>query len=350
MQKPPGSIDAVACRGNEYCILDWKRTKQLSSKDVSYGRTMRHPLADLPDTVLWHYRVQLNIYAWILQTYYGLHVTDLRVVCLHPDNAMEPFVLQVQTFSDKIERLMSWRRQDQSSRLHLTSLAEHDARAGGQADLMVQWICDIRGGSQEGGESFSQMVEQQLAEELEPEEPVPKRQKASGSTDFVDMSATMTQYMQTDFDMDSIPSRLHDMDTSSGMILQEVANFQRVVADYEASAEWSTSFRFLVQGALAIHRLRLLDISRREEVMFLELIEGSGRHVRARDGQCFFYSEHGHWNVYKGVVPEGTLARCKKFLLQLEGLYALFGPNVLRDHDGIIDSRAGVVGEAFEQP
>ena len=71
------------------------------------------------------------------------------------------------------------------------------------------------------------------------------------------------------------------------MILQEVANFQRVVADYEASAEWSTSFRFLVQGALAIHRLRLLDISRREEVMFLELIEGSGRHVRARDGQCF---------------------------------------------------------------
>ena len=345
-----GSIDAVACRGNEYCILDWKRTKQLSSKDVSYGRTMRYPLADLPDTVLWHYRVQLNIYAWILQTYYGLHVTDLRVVCLHPDNAMEPFVLQVQTFSDKIERLMSWRRQDQSSRLHLTSLAEHDARAGGQADLMVQWICDIRGGSQEGGESFSQMVEQQLAEELEPEEPVPKRQKASGSTDFVDMSATMTQYMQTDFDMDSIPSRLHDMDTSSGMILQEVANFQRVVADYEASAEWSTSFRFLVQGALAIHRLRLLDISRREEVMFLELIEGSGRHVRARDGQCFFYSEHGHWNVYKGVVPEGTLARCKKFLLQLEGLYALFGPNVLRDHDGILTAAQGLLERHSNSP
>ena len=87
---------------------------------------------------------------------------------------------------------------------------------GGQADLMVQWICDIRGGSQEGGESFSQMVEQQLAEELEPEEPVPKRQKASGSTDFVDMSATMTQYMQTDFDMDSIPSRLHDMTRPQG--------------------------------------------------------------------------------------------------------------------------------------
>ena len=72
----------------------------------------------------------------------------------------------------------------------------------------------------------------------------------------------MTQYMQTDFDMGSIPGRLHDMDTSEGSILQEVANIQRVVANYEASAAWSTSFRFLVQGALAIHRLRLLDISR----------------------------------------------------------------------------------------
>ena len=81
--------------------------------------------------------------------------------------------------------------------------------------------------------------------------------------------------------MGSIPGRLHDMDTSEGSILQEVDNIQRVVANYEARAAWSTSFRFLVQGALAIHQLRLLDISRREEVMFLELIEGSGRHVRA---------------------------------------------------------------------
>ena len=83
----------------------------------------------------------------------------------------------------------------------------------------------------------------------------------------------------------------------------------------------------LAAGSLSLSRctghplLVCPDIRRGEEV--LELIEGSGRHVRAHNGQCFFYSEHGHWNVYKGVVPQGTLARCMKFLLQLEGLYAV---------------------------
>ena len=35
-------------------------------------------------------------------------------------------------------------------------------------------------------------------------------------------------------------------------------------------------------------------------------------------------------------VSQGSLARCTKCRLQLEGLYALFGPNFLRGHDGIL--------------
>ena len=42
-----GSIDAVARRGNDFCIVDRKRTKQLKSKDTSYGRSMRFPLEDV---------------------------------------------------------------------------------------------------------------------------------------------------------------------------------------------------------------------------------------------------------------------------------------------------------------
>ncbi|CAE7208534.1 unnamed protein product [Symbiodinium microadriaticum] len=440
-----GSIDAVAIRQDEYCILDWERTKALASKDAAYGRMMHFPLNNVPDSVLWHYRVQVNIYAWILRKYYDINVTELRIVCLHPDNAPQPLIVNVPMMQDKIEKLMSWRRDDIHSQIHLSADAR-DLRGGSQEDgpsfmtwrrndlqsrigltgsqgssdltmlsdlragtqdkegfrlpqmhaddlqqlrddsvvesmMSTEWnrmhglvdpavrsmhlhglhartqmcefltsVNDLRGGSQDDGDSFSQMLEQQLEEALEGEEPVPKRHKALASTNFSDMSATMTQYMQTDFDMESIPGRLHDMDTSEVSILQEVANIQRVVANYEASAAWSTSFRFLVQGALAIHRLRLLDISRREEVMFLELIEGFGRHVRAHNGQCFFYSEHGHWNVYKGVIPEGTLARCKKFLLQLEGLYALFGHNVLRDNDGILEAARELLERHSNRP
>ena len=41
-----GSIDAVAQRGSDICLLDWKRTKQLASKDCSFGRRLHFPLED----------------------------------------------------------------------------------------------------------------------------------------------------------------------------------------------------------------------------------------------------------------------------------------------------------------
>ena len=134
--------------------------------------------------------------------------------------------------------------------------------------------------------------------------------------------------MQTDFDMSSVPGQSSDRESAEGSILKEIGELDRTIAAYGPSASWSTTFRHVPQGTVAVHQLRLLDISRREEVLFLELIEGSGRHVRAPDGQWFFSSEHGHWNAYKGVIPQGTLARCKKFLIQLEGLYALFESSI----------------------
>ena len=227
------------------------------------------------------------MYAWILRTYYNVVVTDLRIVCLHPNNGFSALVIPVPLLSDCMAEFMTWRRNDPQSRIRLTGsrgssdlTMMSDLRAGRQdkeglrlpqmhADdlqqlrddsvvesmMSTEWnrmqlglvrsihrhalhartqmckfltsVNDLRGGSQDGGESFSQMVERLLEETLEVEEPVPKRHKALASTDFLDMSATMTQYMQTDFDMGSIPSRLHDMDTSEGSILQEVANFQR---------------------------------------------------------------------------------------------------------------------------
>ncbi|CAE7868918.1 unnamed protein product, partial [Symbiodinium sp. KB8] len=214
-------------------------------------------------SVLWHYRVQVNIYAWILRKYYDINVTELRIVCLHPNNAPQPLIVNVPMMQDKIEKLMSWRRDDRHSQIHLSA----DAR-------------DLRGGSQEGGPSFSQMLE---------------------------MEMDTYEFMQTDFDMSSVPGQSSDRESAEGSILKEIGELDRTIAAYGPSASWSTTFRHVPQGTVAVHQLRLLDISRREEVLFLELIEGSGRHVRAPDGQWFFSSEHGHWNAYKGVIPQGIL-------------------------------------------
>ena len=123
-----------------------------------------------------------------------------------------------------------------------------------------------------------------------------------------------------------------------GNILFEISEVRRVVATSQQSSSWPESLQHVVQGAICVHQLRLLDISRREEVFFLELIEGSSRHVRAHNGQCFFLSEHGHWAVYNGVIPQGVLARCKKFLLFLEGLYRLLPAGTLRVPSAIINA------------
>ena len=138
-----GSIDAVAQRGSEICLLDWKRTKQLASKDCSFGRRLHFPLEDTEDSVLWHYRIQLNIYAWILRHYYDMTATDLRIVCLHPDNNFKPLVITVPVMSDRVDKLMSWRRDDLPSKIFVGVEARHQVpqlfRRGSIRNWMMPW-------------------------------------------------------------------------------------------------------------------------------------------------------------------------------------------------------------------
>ena len=78
---PTGSPDGTLS------IYDWKRCKEI--KKVPFGAQdySHNPLiAHIPDTNYWHYSLQLNTYKAILERCYGKRVTDLFLVCLHPDN------------------------------------------------------------------------------------------------------------------------------------------------------------------------------------------------------------------------------------------------------------------------
>jgi ATP-dependent exoDNAse (exonuclease V) beta subunit len=84
--KLTGSIDGVFRRKSDgkFLIYDWKRCKDIKS-DNPFG-TGLPPVDHLPDTNYWHYTLQLNVYKWILETYYNLEVADLFLVILHPEN------------------------------------------------------------------------------------------------------------------------------------------------------------------------------------------------------------------------------------------------------------------------
>jgi len=85
--KLAGSIDMIYRRKSDgkFVVYDWKRSKEIkTTNDFERGYP---PLEHLPNVNYWHYTLQLNIYKWFLETFYGLEVVELCLVILHPDNS-----------------------------------------------------------------------------------------------------------------------------------------------------------------------------------------------------------------------------------------------------------------------
>lgn len=83
-----GSIDMVFRDPNDNDVLliyDWKRVAEIS-KINKFNQWSISDVFVVPDTKYWHYALQLNIYKAILIEKYGMHITDLYLVGLHPTN------------------------------------------------------------------------------------------------------------------------------------------------------------------------------------------------------------------------------------------------------------------------
>ena len=103
------------------------------------------------------------------------------------------------------------------------------------------------------------------------------------------------------------------------------------------------AFIRLVTGAVTVYRLRLTDLHLRELVMLLWIIEGE-RHMRCHGGNLYFFNI-GAFALHKGVPPQGTLARCKRFFMQLEGLFRLLGAARLTTDDDVLNNIQQLLGD-----
>ena len=75
-KKPDGTI----------AIYDWKRSKEIK-KTGGFMKFSKNPaLSHIPDLNYWHYSLQLNIYKTILERKYGETVSEMYLVCLHPNH------------------------------------------------------------------------------------------------------------------------------------------------------------------------------------------------------------------------------------------------------------------------
>lgn len=79
-----GSIDMVFKNMDDdtYSIYDWKRTKEI--KKYGFGKKGKYPMHNYHDCNFTHYSLQLNIYKYILEKYYGIKIRDMFLVCMHP--------------------------------------------------------------------------------------------------------------------------------------------------------------------------------------------------------------------------------------------------------------------------
>jgi len=112
--KLSGSIDMVFENPDGTLqIYDWKRCKEISY-DAYGGRTattecIRH----LPDTNFWHYALQLNTYKTILERKYDKKITNMCLVCLHPDNPYKTYDrIPVPVLEKEMAELFEFRRRE----------------------------------------------------------------------------------------------------------------------------------------------------------------------------------------------------------------------------------------------
>ena len=91
-------------------LVDWKRTANLDRKYVNPWRSLAAPLEHLADAQGVKYRLQLNLYWYILETYYQYVVSAMLVVCVHPD-LEAPFIDEVPHMPVETCAIMRLRRQ-----------------------------------------------------------------------------------------------------------------------------------------------------------------------------------------------------------------------------------------------
>lgn len=82
-----GSIDMVYKNSitGGFEIYDWKRSREIEF-DNNFGKTAKTKcIKHFPDSNFWHYSLQLNTYKKILEEKYGIQITGMYLLCLHPN-------------------------------------------------------------------------------------------------------------------------------------------------------------------------------------------------------------------------------------------------------------------------
>lgn len=111
--KLSGSIDMVYENPDGTLqIYDWKRCQEIKHEATFSKFAKTKCISHLPDTNFWHYALQLNMYKTILEHKYDKKITDLYLVCMHPDNKYKMYErIEVPILDKEMDELIKLRKQ-----------------------------------------------------------------------------------------------------------------------------------------------------------------------------------------------------------------------------------------------
>jgi ATP-dependent exoDNAse (exonuclease V) beta subunit len=112
--KISGSIDMIFENPDGTIqIYDWKRCVEIQFENYYNQRSTTGCISHLPDTNYWHYALQLNTYRAILEEKYGVKVSQLYLVRLHPDIEEKTYeLLEVPILEKEMKDLFEERKKE----------------------------------------------------------------------------------------------------------------------------------------------------------------------------------------------------------------------------------------------
>ena len=328
-----GSIDLVLKikTKNEFILLDWKRSEKLQSKYNAYGKNMKVPLDHVPDCQGEHYRLQLNIYRWVLEKYYDIKVVRMMVVCIHPSYLPQGFVDEVPDMQEAVEQLMDVRRQ-----LLLSKALEEKAEVEvSEPEPTLPFPVHL------SPPATADPLEDDFASALgalleQAEDDVPQHAKKRRLLPGADVHFEKFSKMFQDSDQ-CISSVLNvypaDVKNSSSEILKKTK--ESLTQLLQAFPNTSEELRRIITVAAYVSERNLSDkMMLADAAAVFWMVEGE-RHVRVHKGFLYMYNDDGSFVPFGGIPPESVLHRLVLFFNALEGVYRRMKDNVRRQNDAI---------------
>ena len=341
-----GSIDLVlkATNSDTFYLIDWKRSEKLQDKYTSYGRYMKPPLQDLDDCQGCHYRLQLNIYKWILQTYYGINIAAMKVLCVHPRYLPGGFVDDVPDLQAEVSRLMQSLRDERLARemereTQPPSLPGPSGADGVNAQPPAPELADTQPFQVElpSQRSVPDQLETWLEEIIDEEDnaaPVAakKRRLLPGAATHADQFKDLFQRSHNII-ADTLDTYSKDVCSLPNSILHNTKQMLRHLR--EKFPNISDDIRRLILVAAHLVEGKISEKPMLADSAALTWMVEGERHMRVHRGFLYIYDDDGCFLPFGGIPPEAVLHRVHHFFACLEGIFRRMRPEVTRKTESV---------------